>query len=338
MLEDIRAQPDTLRALAAHAAEYEAVAREAGARGIATVRLVGHGSSDNAASFAVYAFGLGRGWTALRDSISLHVYYGAAVDVSGSCVVALSQSGQTPDVVAYVKRARARGAYTVAVTNDPVSPLAQAAEATLPLAAGTERAIAATRTYTAQVAALALLAGGPAYAEGIRELAGLIELELPRLERAAGETAELLEPVERLFVIGRGPELATARELSLKLLETCRVAAQPLTATDLVHGPVAAAGTRFPVWAIAADDATLPTVREAVARAAAAGAPVVVTGPAAGEIAGATRRIPLPPVPLPLLGPVLSIVPGQLFARALALARGLDPDSPVGLTKVTLAP
>jgi len=338
MLEDIRAQPDVLRALAGHADEYEAVAREAASRGITTVRLVAHGSSDNAASFGVYAFGLGRAWTAFRDSISLHVYYGAAVDVSGSCVVALSQSGQTKDVVAYVARTRARGAYTVAVTNDPVSPLARAAEATLPLAAGTERAIAATRTYTAQIAALALLAGGPAYAEGMRELAGLIEAELPRLEQAAEDTAVLLEAAERLFVIGRGTEFATARELSLKLLETCRVGAQPLTATDLVHGPVAAAGERFPVWAIAADDANLPTVTEAVSRAAAAGAPVVVTGPAAAGIAGATRRIPLPPAPLPLLGPALSIVPGQLFARALALARGLDPDAPAGLTKVTLAP
>ena len=139
------------------------------------------------------------------------------------------------------------------------------------------------------------------------------------LEQAAEETAELLEPVERLFVIGRGLELATARELSLKLLETCRIGAQPLTATDLVHGPVAAAGERFPVWAIAADDATLPTVREAVSRAAATGAPVVVTGAAAGEIAGATRRIPLPPAPLPLLGPRALDRPGPAL-RACARA------------------
>ena len=132
-----------------------AVARE---RGLNLVRMVGHGSSDNAASYGVYAFGLLPRWTALRDSISLSVYYGAEIDLSGSCIVALSQSGETPDVLAYVERARARGALTIAITNDPHSALGEAAELVLPLAAGEERSIAATKTYTAQVAALALLA------------------------------------------------------------------------------------------------------------------------------------------------------------------------------------
>jgi glucosamine--fructose-6-phosphate aminotransferase (isomerizing) len=304
--------------------------------------MVGHGSSDNAASYGVYAFGLLPGWTALRDSISLSVYYGAEIDLRGSCVLALSQSGQTPDVVEYVERARARGAFTVGITNDPGSELGLAAEAVLPLAAGTEHGIAATKTYTAQVAALALLAAhgagsGHSMMEGICTVAAQLDEVLPSLERQLSELAVGFAFVGRMFVIGRGPEFATAREISLKLLETCRVAAAPLTATDFLHGPVAALDGLFPIWTIAADDASLPAVSEAAARARLAGATIVASGPAADSITGAAYSVPLPRAPLPLLAPLLSVAPGQLLAWALAHAKGLDPDRPNGLSKITFA-
>jgi glucosamine--fructose-6-phosphate aminotransferase (isomerizing) len=140
-----------------------------------------------------------------------------------------------------------------------------------------------------------------------------------------------------MFVVGRGPEFATAREISLKLLETCRVAAEPLTATDLAHGPVAALDPLFPVWAIASPDETLPALQEAVGRVRDAGAMIVASGSAASELGPAEFTVPVPAAPLSLLGPLLSVVPGQLFAWALARAKGLDPDSPRGLAKVTLA-
>ena len=140
-----------------------------------------------------------------------------------------------------------------------------------------------------------------------------------------------------MFVIGRGTEFATAREIALKLLETCRVAAEPLTATDLAHGPVAALDSLFPVWAIASTDDTLSTVQEAAARVRAMGATLVASGTAADAIEDAAYRLPVP-IPEPtLLSPLLSVVPGQLFAWALSRARGLDPDAPHGLNKVTLA-
>jgi glucosamine--fructose-6-phosphate aminotransferase (isomerizing) len=343
LLREIREQPLALTRLLEHRAEYEAVARLARKRRIKLVRLVGHGSSDNAASYGVYAFGLLPGWTALRDSISLAVYYGAETDFRGSCVVGLSQSGQTPDVVAYVERARARGAFTVAVTNEVASPLAEAADVVLPLAAGPEQAIAATKTYTAQVAALALLAGytaefGERIAEGIEHVTELISELLPGLEGRLSEVAVALAFVGRMFVIGRGPEFATAREISLKLLETCRVAAAPLTATDLAHGPVAALDGLFPVWTIASDDPLLPTVQEAAARAHAAGATLLVSGTGAAAIPDGDYYVPVPKPGLALLTPLLSVVPGQVLSWALARAKGLDPDRPHGLTKVTLAP
>lgn len=326
-----------------HEPEFDAAARAIVERAPAVVRLVGHGTSDAATTYGVYAFGLLAGWTATRDSISLTVYYDAKLDFSGSVVIGLSQSGETPDVVDYVERARARGALTVAVTNGPESELGRAADLTLSLEAGPEHAVAASKTYVNQLAALALLAGGvagrgPEIGEGLRRVADQLAGALAPLEQAVRGVAPAFAYVGRMYVIGRGIEFATAREVALKLTETCRIAAEPLTATDLAHGPVAALDSLFPVWTIASRDASLPAVVDAVARIREAGATVVASGNAAGEIEGAAYTLPVPEPPNPLLAPLLSVVPGQLFAAALAHAKGLDADRPVGLTKVTRAP
>jgi glucosamine--fructose-6-phosphate aminotransferase (isomerizing) len=340
LLEEIREQPDALRRVCDGAESFARVARLLEGRDL--VRLVAHGSSDNAASYGVYALGILAGRTAMRDSISLSIYYGANIDFRRSVVVALSQSGRTPDVIAYVERARRRGAVTIAITNEAESDLAAAADAVLPLGVGVEHAVAATKTYSAQLAALALLAAAAAgrldeVADAIRQTAELLRGLLPDLEARLSEVAVSLAFVGRMFVVGRGPEYATAREISLKLLETCRIAAEPLTATDLLHGPVAAIDGLFPVWTIAADDEGLPAVVEATARARAAGATVIASGTAARAIEGASVVLPVPTPPLPLLAPILSVAPGQLLAWALAQAKGLDPDRPAGLAKVTLA-
>jgi glutamine---fructose-6-phosphate transaminase (isomerizing) len=341
-LDEIREQPEALLRLVEREADFAAVAEEMRSRGATTVRMVGHGSSDNAASYGVYAFGLLPHWTALRDSISLTVYYGAELDMSGCTALALSQSGRTPDVVEYLRQARRRGAFTVALTNDPTSELARVADAVIELHAGLELAVAATKTYSNQVAALGLLAAhaaeeGSGFAASLRAVAADMGGLVRSLETHIAAVAMPFAYAGRMFVVGRGAEFATAREIALKLLETCRVAAEPLTATDLAHGPVAALDPLFPVWAIASDDATLPAVVEAVERAREAGAIVIASGSAADRIVGADYRLPSPSSSSPLLAPLLSVVPGQLFAWALARARGLDPDAPRGLSKVTLA-
>jgi len=341
-LEEIREQPEALLRLVDGGPAFAAVAEEMRRREATTIRMVGHGSSDNAASYGVYAFGLGPGWTALRDSISLTVYYGAELDMSGCTALALSQSGRTPDVVEYARRARSRGAYVVAVTNEPASELARESDAVLELRAGAEHAVAATKTYSNQVAALGLLAAhaagrGEEFADELRSVAALMPGLTGSLEGRIGSVAMPFAYAGRMFVVGRGAEFATAREIALKLLETCRIAAEPLTATDLAHGPVAALDSLFPVWAIASDDANLPAVVEAVERAHEAGATIVASGPAAAAVPHAQYVLASPETSSPLLSPLLSILPGQLFAWALARARGLDPDSPRGLSKVTLA-
>jgi glutamine---fructose-6-phosphate transaminase (isomerizing) len=341
-LAEIRSQPQALRALLEHEPAYAEAAARVREQRATTIRMVGHGSSDNAASYGVYAFGLLPRWTSLRDSIALTVHYDTRIEMQGSTVLALSQSGRTPDVIEYVTRARREGAFALAVTNHTDSELALAADLALPLAAGPERSVAATKTYSNQVAALALFAGhaagrGDEIADGIRATADLLELALPTLEAQARAIALPFASVGRMFTIGRGIEFATAREIALKLLETCRVAAEPLTATDLAHGPVAALDSMFPVWAIASDDETLPAVLEAAARAREAGATVIASGSAAGAVVGAAYSLPVPTPPSLLLTPLLSVLPGQLFAWALARTKGLDPDEPRGLSKVTLA-
>ena len=341
-LDEIREQPEALLRLVAAEDEFARVAAEIRTRTATTIRMVGHGSSDNAASYGVYAFGLLPRWTALRDSISLTVYYGAELDMSGCTVLALSQSGRTPDVVEYTRQAKSRGAYTVAVTNDPASELALEADAVLELRAGHEHAVAATKTYSNQIAALGLLAAhaagqGREFVDGLCAVAETMPAFSRSLEARIGSVARPFAYAGRMFVVGRGAEFATAREIALKLLETCRIAAEPLTATDLAHGPVAALDSLFPVWAIASDDPTLPAVVEAVERAREAGATIVASGSAAASIPHAQYMLSSPRTTSPLLAPLLSVVPGQLFAWALARARGLDPDEPRGLSKVTLA-
>jgi glucosamine--fructose-6-phosphate aminotransferase (isomerizing) len=341
-LAEIREQPEALRRLVESRGEVEAFGEALAERGVQEVRLVGHGSSDAAASYGVYAFGLLPGWTAFRDSISLSTYYRAELDLSRSLVIALSQSGQTPDVVAYARHARERGALTVAVTNEPKSELAETAEWTLPLHAGEERAVAASKTLLNTFALLGLLAGvaadrGEEVADGVQACAALIEDMLPGLEEAVPRIASTFAYVGRMYVIGRGIEFGTAREVALKLTETCRIAAEPVTSTDLAHGPIAALDAMFPVWTIASRDECLPALVAAADLARKAGATLVATGSAADEVPDASFRLSVPEAPLPILSPLLSLVPGQLFAAALSRAKGLNADQPSGLTKVTLA-
>ena len=339
---EIGEQPDALHRLLADTSAIAAAARAIGRESPPFVRLVGHGSSDNAATYGTYAFGLLAGIPAFRASISLSVYYAADEETALQPVVALSQSGRTPDVVEYVERARRRGVLTIAVTNEPTSELAEAAEIVVPLDAGPERAVAATKTYVNQLGAIALLAGAIGgregeIADGLRQTAELLAGAVDTLAQPAADAARPLAFAGRLFAVGRGVEFATAREVALKLTETCRIAAEPLTTTDLAHGPVAALDPLFPVWAVATRDPCLPTVLEAAKRVRAAGAFLIATGDAAPEVEGAAVRLPLPEAPVPVLSPLLSIIPGQLVALALAEARGLDPDKPAGLDKVTLA-
>ena len=258
LLSEIAEQPQALRRLLESSVPVVEAAESIVRRRASTIRLVAHGSSDNAASFAVYAFRLAARLDAVRDSISFPIYYSAGDGLRESVVLALSQSGRTPDVVAYVEQANAKGALTVALTNDTDSDLAHAARHVIPLHAGAERSIAATKTYLNQIAAVALLAAtvagdGDRMRRGIESAADSIETILATLRPAVESVAEALSGVDRMFLIARGLEYATAREAALKLTEVAKILASPLTATDFCHGPAGAAGPDLPVWGVASD-------------------------------------------------------------------------------------
>ncbi len=231
---------------------------------------------------------------------------------------------------------------TIALTNAPASELGDAAaELVLPLEAGPEHAVAATKTYVNQLAALALLAGTCAGGRG----AGGLRLAARRRGEGhprAGGSCRRRRPtafafVGRMFVMGRGLEFATAREVALKLKETCRIAAEPFTATDLVHGPIAALDPLFPCGRSPSADA-LPAVLEASARVRAAGAAIVASGNAAAEIEDPAYTLAVPEPVIPVLSAALCPCCPASFSPALSPApRGSIPTSREGLSKVTLA-
>lgn len=342
LLSEIREQPQVLERVrhAPGPAELGARLRE---RPLRLIRLAGHGTSDNAATYGVYAFAILAGLTAVRDSVSLRTYAGIQSPAAGDLAIGLSQSGQTPDIVAWLGQMRDAGATCVAITNEPESALAASADAVLALDAGAELSVAATKTYTAEVALLARLAAhaggrGAELDAGLALTAERAVTALGELGPAVAETAESLVGADRLDVIGRGPELATARETALKLTEVCRLGTTAMTSTDLAHGPLAALDPGFPVWACAADDELFSALEDAAARIAATGAPLIAAGPAAGRLGGAQHVLEVPAPGVPVLSPLLTVLPAQLLARELAERKGLDPGAPRNLRKVTLAP
>jgi len=349
MRAEIAEQPDALRrtldSLLPQAGALEALGRET-----RQVLFIARGSSDNAAVYGQYLCSVAAGRLASLASPSLATVYRADLDLHGVLAVAVSQSGATEEIVTTLRWARRCGARTVAVTNVAGSPLTEAADVALITQAGRELAVPATKTYTTQLAALAVLAlsvGRGAGAEppappgepraGLEALAGVPDAVEAMLEvaPAAEALAGRLTDADTLVVSGRGFAYSTALEVSLKLKETCYVTAVGLSYADLVHGPIAILDAGTPALLVAAAEGPmLPEMTGLARRIAATGADVYGIG---GDRDFATVcRSTLPGPSLPEhLAPFALVVPGQLLVEALARAKGLDPDAPRGLDKVT---
>ena len=328
----------TFDALLPQVAELKALARDT-----RQVLFIARGSSDNAAVYGQYLCAARAGRLASLGSPSLATAYHADLDLGGVLAVAVSQSGATEEIVTTLDWARHHGARTVAVTNEAASPLAELADATLVTRAGDELAVPATKTYTTQLAAIAVLALSLA-----RAGAGLEPGELRRVPEAvsgmlgsaaaAEELAQRLVDARTLVVSGRGFAYSTALEIALKLKETCYVTAVGLSYADLVHGPIAILDARTPALLVAAADGPmLPEMTALAHRIATTTAPVYGIGGDATFAAACHTTLPGPPASgLPeYLAPFALVVPGQLLVEALARAKGLDPDAPRGLDKVT---
>ncbi len=340
MRDEIHEQPEVAaRFLAAQADTVDAIADAIRRRPPRHVVIAARGTSDHAALYAQYVLGIRHGLSVGLATPSVLSVYGASLDVADALVIAISQSGASPDIVGVLDAARAQGAMTIAITNEPGSALADAADRTIALTAGPERSIAATKTYTAQLLAIALLsaalADDPADRAAVAELPEALAAALavePEIERIAADQRD----ATRALVIGRGYEYATAREWALKIKELAHVFADPYSAADFQHGPVALVEPGVPVVAIVRAGPTADGMIELVGRLRAeldAELAVVSELPAALE--PATWPIRMAPPPAEWLGPIASIVPGQLHAMYLTREKGRDPEAPRNISKVT---
>jgi glucosamine--fructose-6-phosphate aminotransferase (isomerizing) len=326
----------------------DAVAGRIADRALDTVVIAARGTSDHAAVYAQYLFGARLRLPVALATPSLTSLYGVELRLDRALVIGISQSGRSPDIVGAVASARRQGAPTIAITNDPTSDLALTAEHVIDLEAGDERAVAATKTYTAELLSVALLvvalesrlAGGGAHGDGDPEpqLASIPDAIAAaiRTEDQAEAVAGHLARHDRLVVVGRGFEYATARELALKLKELAQVAADPYSAADFQHGPFALVEAGFPLIAIAPSGPTAADLDALLDRLAGLEVDRVVLSDRPEALERASIGIRLPAILPEWLRPIATIVPGQLLALHLARARGLDPETPRWIRKVTL--
>jgi len=295
------------------------------------VVTLARGSSDHAATYAKYLLETRIGVLVSSGSPSTASVYGAQPDLSDCLVLAISQSGRSPDLLESAGAAKRAGARLVTLVNDEASPLAAMADCCLPLGAGREESVAATKTHLATVSAIAQLvstwSGDGALDAALRRA--------PDDLRRAWEldwsgALDVLVPATHLFVLARGVGLGAAQEAALKCKETCALHAEAFSAAEVRHGPQALLGERFPALVFAQDDETLAGTRTLVRDLVARAVPVMVAGAA---VEGA---VPLPTVAAhPAIAPLLFTQSFYRLANALAIARGQDPDAPPHLRKVT---
>ena len=325
----LRTQREHVREIA------EAVRR----RGVHSIFIAARGTSDNAALYGKYLWGSLNGLPVALAAPSLFTIYHTPPRLDGTLVIGISQSGQSPDIVGVVQEGRRQGALTLAITNDPSSPLAAAADMVLDTVAGPENAVAASKTYTAQLLAIALLCAAsqddPRLFADLERLPALVE-EVLGLDSAIEVAAQRYRYMEQCVVLGRGFNYATAYEWSLKLKELTYVVAEPYSSADFRHGPVAIVCDGFPVLAVAPAgvvfDDTLALL-ETLAEEHQAELLVLSNEERALRLAQTPLRLP---AELPeWLSPLVSIVPGQLFSYHLTRAKGYDTENPRRLHKVT---
>ncbi len=338
--DEIFEQPEVAARFLRRAPEIVAPLAEAiRERGVEQVVIAARGTSDHAAVYAQYVLGVRHGLSVGLGTPSVISLYGAEPRLDRALVVGISQSGASPDVVGVIEAGRRQGAPTLAITNDPSSPLAMAAATSIDLGAGPELAVAATKTYTTQLLAIAALSaamsGDPADAAALAvipdAMAATLRLE-PDVEAMAADQAG----ADRALVLARGYEYATAREWALKLKELARIFADPYSAADFEHGPLALLEPGVPVLATVRPGPTAASLFELLERLRSdLEADIAVVSDQPDALALARWPFPLAPGTPEWLGPIVSIVIGQLHALHLTRARGLDPERPRNLTKVT---
>ncbi|HEX6547097.1 MAG TPA: SIS domain-containing protein, partial [Bryobacteraceae bacterium] len=311
--------------------------------------LAARGTSDNAAQFGRYLIEMTTGIPVSLAAPSIYTLYRARVDLKDSLVVAISQSGESTDTNLVLERAKEAGAITIGITNEPESSLAKLAEYTFLVRAGKEKSVAATKTYSGQLFVFYLLAyalGAGIQLDDLKKLPDLAQAAL-KLEKEIAERAERYRFMDHAVVIGRGLNYANSFEYALKLMETCYVVAERFSSADLLHGPIAMLDASFPAFVLAPSGVTWQPIRELIERLISIKAETLIftdkSNKDAQRVPGLEKSVVSIPLalsrkfslPEEIYTPIPYIIPGQLFAASLADVKGLNPDQPRTLSKVT---
>ena len=347
MLEEIRQQPAALeRTLRGQMREAVRLRARFQNRRPRLIVLAARGTSDNACRFGRYLLEITTGIPVSLAAPSVITLYRASVDLRDALVVAISQSGESTDTNLVLERARASGAFTLGITNERTSSMARVAESLLHVRAGKEKSVAATKTYTGQLMAMYVLAwalGARLRPDDLERLPDAVAAAL-KLEPEIAVRAQRYRFMDHAVVIGRGLNYANAYEFSLKLMETCYVPAERFSTADLMHGPIAMVDRSFPAFLFGPAGVTWPATRAMLEKLRQLKAETLLItdrgNPDAASQAECAVCLPLKLVrksltPEDIYTPIPYIVPAQLFAACLAQVKGLDPDHPRTLTKVT---
>jgi glucosamine--fructose-6-phosphate aminotransferase (isomerizing) len=338
MLKEIHQQPEalarTLREESRHVVRFAKFLR---ARNIHLIVLVARGSSDNAALFGKYLLEITSGIPVSHAAPSVQTLYHSKLRIKGALVVGVSQSGEGTDINWVLQNSKRQGAYTLGITNEPNSTMAKLVDEVFLIRAGKEKSVAATKTYTGQLLMFYLLSVALRGGQGMEDLQGIPELavESLKLEARIAAIVERYRFMSRCIVVGRGLNYANAYELSIKLMETCYLVSERFSSADFLHGPVAMVEQDFPVILFAPPGRTFKDILSLTRQLKRLKAETIVISSEPSILKLATRPIELPQRIEDFLSPIPYIIPGQIFAAMLAEVKGLSPDKPRSLKKVT---
>lgn len=340
LYSEIFEQPERIKSLlASQRKTVERIAAEIQKRDIRYVFLAARGTSDNAGRYANYLLGARNRLPLALATPSLFTFYKQPPKLKNALVIGVSQSGKSPDIVSVLEEGRRQGCPTLSITNEPRSPLARTSDFVLDIQAGAERAVAATKTYTAQLASIAMLSaalnGSKSQWEDLSELPRWMESVLKQ-DAFIEDTAQRYRYIDQTVVLGRGYNYSTAFEWALKLKELTYIIAEPYSSADFAHGPIAMVESGYPIFAVAPKGKVFNSMLEMLRRLYSdiAAELVVISN---DKKALALAQIPLTiPADVPeWLSPLVGILPAQLFAHHLTRAKGFDTEKPRSIRKVT---
>lgn len=338
MLAEIEQQPSALdRTIKREARRIEQFAATLKDHRPRLIVLVARGSSDNAALFGRYLIEMTTGIPVSLAAPAIHTLYKAKLDLRDALVIGISQSGEGSDINLVLENSKCCGATTLAITNEAQSTMAKVADETFLIHAGRERSVAATKTYTGQLLIFHLLARALSQGPPGMEIERLPDLaaESLKLRPQVEEMVERYAFMEHCIVVGRGLNYANVYEFAIKLMETCYVVAERFSGADFLHGPIALVDRGFPVFVFAPPGPVLTGMKDLLDKLNGIGAETVVISSESTVIKAATRALKIPQRIDEILSPIPYVIPAQLFAALLAAAKGLSPDKPRLLSKVT---